>query len=622
MKLPFGVKIGLAISVLAVGATAGSIGFFYSNTKTIMLAQMGNRLKDIGRTAAHLFGPEEKKAIELLKKSVEKVALPTDLVTDDMLPGDYRRSIPDDIAASLMRGPEFQRLVSLLKSIKNATRNISKVGTSTGGESEAKPTIAYATLMTTIDSVKDHSIIRFIADADYDDPTFPNPVGNLFYNNSLAIRSSLDGEVQSDTNFRYENSEYLLSAGIPLLNDDGTLLAVLSLDYGALGEVNKVQSLWRLCVLIVLGSFVLSLAVAVLLARLLNRPIKKLREGAERVARRDFTTRIELHSNDELGLLANAFNTMVTEIKEYSLDLENHNSAYARFVPKEFLSQLGQTSILQVKLGDQIQKRMTVLFADIRSFTMVSESMSPRDNFDFINEYLGRVSPIIRAHRGFVDKFIGDAVMALFPESAEHAVSAALEMQRSLVDFNAVGKEIGRPEIKIGIGLHTGNLMLGTVGECMRMEGTVISSAVNLSSRLEGLTKEYGVDIIISDKVQKAIADKKLGCHIRSLGPARVKGKKGDVHIYEVIDSNKDDGSRRKIITLDDFEKGIEAFSKKKYQKALSYFQKVQEIDKDDLAVRFLSERCEKYIRSPKLRKNSVGQLYSLADVSKRGTDV
>jgi two-component system sensor histidine kinase ChiS len=312
---------------------------------------------------------------------------------------------------------------------------------------------------------------------------------------------------------------------------------------------------------------------------------------------------------------------MVTEIKEYALDLENHNAAYSRFVPKEFLNQLGQTTILQVKLGDQIQKQMTVLFADIRSFTAVSETMSPRDNFNFINEYLGRVSPIIRAHGGFVDKFIGDAVMALFPAGAENAVNAALEMQRSLIAFNEEGKEIGRPPIKIGVGLHVGNLMLGTVGECMRMEGTVISSAVNLASRLEGLTKEYGVDIIISDKVFEAIADKKIKCHLRPLGPARVKGKKGEVFIYEVIDSNKDDLSRRKIITLEDFEKAIKAYSTRQYSKALSLLKKVHETSPNDPAVKVLRERCEKYLLLPRRSKNNVSKIYPVIEVSKRGTD-
>jgi two-component system sensor histidine kinase ChiS len=125
--------------------------------------------------------------------------------------------------------------------------------------------------------------------------------------------------------------------------------------------------------------------------------------------------------------------------------------------------------------------------------------MSPKDNFDFINAYLGRVSPVIRKHHGFIDKYIGDAIMALFPENADDAVQAAIEIHRQLVKFNQEREQFSLQPIKIGIVLHIGTLMLGTIGEEKRMEGTVISDAVNLASRLEGLTKMYGASILVSE---------------------------------------------------------------------------------------------------------------------------
>ncbi|MCZ0904476.1 response regulator, partial [Microcoleus sp. HI-ES] len=120
-------------------------------------------------------------------------------------------------------------------------------------------------------------------------------------------------------------------------------------------------------------------------------------------------------------------NELLARIKTH-IRLAKINAAYGRFVPHDFLRFLGHESIVDVRLGDQIQKEMTVLFSDIRSFTTISEAMTPQENFNFINSYLSRVSPVIRAHQGFIDKYIGDAIMALFPESADDAVRAAVEM--------------------------------------------------------------------------------------------------------------------------------------------------------------------------------------------------
>jgi Adenylate cyclase, family 3 (some proteins contain HAMP domain) len=184
------------------------------------------------------------------------------------------------------------------------------------------------------------------------------------------------------------------------------------------------------------------------------------------------------------------------------------NAAYGRFVPHDFLSLLEKPSIIEVKLGEHQEKNMTVLFADIRSFTALSEKMTPPENFDFINSYLGRVSPAIRKNNGFIDKYIGDAVMALFPTCPDDGVRAAIDMQKEVNVYNQQRQENALVPIAIGIGLHAGNLMLGTIGERERMESTVIADAVNLASRLEGLTKVYGSGILVSDAIMARLDDR------------------------------------------------------------------------------------------------------------------
>lgn len=214
--------------------------------------------------------------------------------------------------------------------------------------------------------------------------------------------------------------------------------------------------------------------------------------------------------------------------------LTRTNEAYSRFVPREFLSYLNKKSILEVELGDQVEREMTILFCDIRSFTELSETLSPEENFNFLNSYLKRMAPIISSHQGFIDKFIGDAIMALFPNHPEDAIRAAIEIQDKLVEYNQHRDKFGYRHIDLGIGIHTGKMMLGTIGIDNRMESTVISDAVNLASRLEGLTKIYQSKIIISKDTYERMTDCK-DIVFRQLDIVQVKGKRKQVAIFELV---------------------------------------------------------------------------------------
>jgi two-component system sensor histidine kinase ChiS len=178
---------------------------------------------------------------------------------------------------------------------------------------------------------------------------------------------------------------------------------------------------------------------------------------------------------------------------------------------------------------------MTILFSDIRGFTTLSESMSPEENFKFLNSYLSRIGPEIRAHNGFIDKYIGDAIMALFPENPDDAVRAALAMRAKLVEYNGHRASAGYPAIQVGIAINTGKLMMGTLGEQERMDGSVISDAVNLASRLEGLSRLYGETILITGPTLSLLAGRR-DFHTRFIDRVRVRGRKEAVLIYEVYD--------------------------------------------------------------------------------------
>src|SRR4030042_2883471 len=168
----------------------------------------------------------------------------------------------------------------------------------------------------------------------------------------------------------------------------------------------------------------------------------------------------------------------MTNDKHLDLSRSKLKRAYDRFVPQQFFKLLGIEDITKVKWGDQVERTMTILFSDIRNFTSLSESMSPQQNFDFINSYLSQMEPVISQNGGMIDKYVGDAIMVLFPNGADDALNGSIAMLRMLESYNQERSKAGYSSIRIGIGLNTGLLMLGTVGGKNRMQGTVISDAV------------------------------------------------------------------------------------------------------------------------------------------------
>ncbi len=270
------------------------------------------------------------------------------------------------------------------------------------------------------------------------------------------------------------------------------------------------------------------------------------------------------------------------------------NAAYGRFVPHDFLSLLEKPSIIEVKLGDNQQRDMTVLFADIRSFTSLSEQMTPPENFAFINTYLGKVSPAIRKNNGFIDKYIGDAVMALFSTSPDDGVRAAIDMQEEVNIFNQEREQKGLFPIAIGIGLHAGNLMLGTIGERERMESTVIADAVNLASRLEGLTKVYGARILVSGAIIDRLEEPEKYKY-RFVDRVAVKGKTNAVSVFEIYDTETEKSIVLKQQTAEIFQEALNFYYQQKFVSAQKVFEHILQINPDDLVAMLYFKRSRKY---------------------------
>jgi len=267
------------------------------------------------------------------------------------------------------------------------------------------------------------------------------------------------------------------------------------------------------------------------------------------------------------------------------------SKANSRFVPEEFLQNLGRKSIEDVQLGDQVEREMTVVFSDIREFTKISELLSPQENFDFLNEYLSGIVPIIQRNGGFIDKFIGDSVMALFPDNPDAAIQTVFEFEDFISAYNQrLQKNIALP-IQIGTGIHTGKLILGTIGHDHRLETTVISDAVNTASRVEGLTKYYDAKVIGTEHTLSKLKNKK-SFHYRFLDTVKVKGKTKTLSVYQFICP----GEKTKLSYLKTYNKGIKFIENKKIREAAVIFSDLHSKYPEDRAVEIFFERCENYL--------------------------
>jgi class 3 adenylate cyclase/HAMP domain-containing protein len=345
-----------------------------------------------------------------------------------------------------------------------------------------------------------------------------------------------------------------------------------------------------LLVLAVLMPVVFWIASRQLQKQLLD-PLFNLRGEAGAIAQGDLDQAIaNTDRRDEIGQLALSFSSMRDAVRKTITDLKDTNLSIERFVPQAFLAIVGKPSIVEVELGDNKLKTMTILFSDIRNFTTLSEAMTPDENFAFINAYLEHVGPVIRAHDGFIDKYIGDAIMALF-ESADDALKAGLALLDALDVFNAERKSAGQTPIAIGVGINTGTLMMGTIGEKHRMDGTVISDAVNLASRVEGLTKAYGVKLLVSQYTVNSLADAKA-YDIRPIDVVVVKGKTQPVTICEVFQRDPDERRAAKAGTRDLLQSGVEALARHDLAGARRFFEESLEKLPGDMAGSNLLQKC------------------------------
>lgn len=371
-----------------------------------------------------------------------------------------------------------------------------------------------------------------------------------------------------------------------------------------------VDRIIRESVIILVAVLLLSVAVLLLLARQLTNPIGRIAETMRGIIHSsDLTARVPVEFRDETGELAHTFNLMIGELDRAYGQIKNYafqavlsqkkehkiRNIFQKYVPQELIDRFFENPESML-VGEN--RELSVLFSDIRSFTTISEAMQPDDLVDSLNRYFSVMVDIIMEHNGVIDKYIGDAIMAFFGAPVSHeddpvqSVMAGVAMTEGLHRFNQTQKELGKPEFRIGVGINYGTVTVGNIGTERKMDYTVIGDMVNLASRLEGLTKRYGEEIIISES---------LFPHVKEVLPWRlldtvaVKGKTKGVRIFTVRRSLDEETEK----AWKHHNWGMRLYYERKFGEAAESFDKVSALLPEDKSAPVMAERSRSYEKTP-----------------------
>ena len=322
-----------------------------------------------------------------------------------------------------------------------------------------------------------------------------------------------------------------LTALVPIRDRSGKSIGLLGVDVDARDVVGRLQLLLLSAVAAMLFSLCLAVGLAVVESRRVTRPLTVVCDAVRAVGQGKLDTRVDIEGSDEFAELAGAINEMVVGLRQR----EDLRSTLVRYVSREVADDILASGKMAEIKGER--RKITVLFADVRGFTSLSENMSPEEVVSFLNEYFDKMIDAIFRYKGTLNKFLGDGLMAMFgapaddPYQEEHAIRAALEMQQSVQDLGEKFRRRHGVEFRIGIGINTGVAVVGNIGSTQRMDYTAIGDTVNTASRLETKTKELMVDILVSDYTHVAVRNLfrfKKGTLLQ------VKGKADPIQVFSV----------------------------------------------------------------------------------------
>jgi class 3 adenylate cyclase/HAMP domain-containing protein len=382
---------------------------------------------------------------------------------------------------------------------------------------------------------------------------------------------------------------------------------------------HDINSIKYQTILIIAASSALAVALLILLSSMLTTPLSTLtRAMSAIITEGDMSGRVPVEYRDETGTLAGTFNMMITGLEQAYHEIKRHafeavlarkkeqriRQIFQKYVPKDLIDKFF-ASPESMLVGDN--REVSILFSDIRGFTTISESLRPDELVHSLNRYFSGQVDIIMNRNGIVDKYIGDAIMAFWGAPVKHeddimqSVLSGLDMIDALQTFNAKQRELGKPEFHIGIGINYGTVTVGNIGSERKMDYTVIGDTVNLASRLEGLTKMYHADMLISETVYNAIRERNsslhsgLSFHVRLLDTVAVKGKTKGVKIFAVKRSLTEKEAKAWSI----HNQGMKYYYNRFFAEAAAQFREALTLIPEDVNASMLLERAKVYAHNP-----------------------
>ncbi|QJD84377.1 adenylate/guanylate cyclase domain-containing protein [Cohnella herbarum] len=322
--------------------------------------------------------------------------------------------------------------------------------------------------------------------------------------------------------------------------------------------------------------------------------VRKLRRSVMEMADGNWDVEVSVKSRDEVGDLGEQFNRMAKYIRQYIADITLFSEASYRFVPQQFFKSLGKKGILDIRLGDQVQQDMSVMVANLRGFRRLSQTLSPMENFNFMNSFLRRFGPLVRKEDGLISKYLGAGFMALFPGYAEEALRAAIAIRQELSEYNAGRRRAGYVPVDIGIAIHRGPLMMGIIGEERRWEGNVISDDVHLTATLEKLSEDLGASVLVTKDLFEQLREPERFRH-RSLGRITPEGQDAAIELFDIYEGDSEQLRQAKDRTKVLFERGLMLCQEGRFYDARETFVEVIKQNRLDKAAKLYFFLCDEY---------------------------
>lgn len=419
-------------------------------------------------------------------------------------------------------------------------------------------------------------------------------------------KKKYNDSIDSDKTVFFDNQEdasgkYMLCLKRIKLNSGEYGLYEIGVDRGAYTECIAQVSFKLECILFI--SLVFIVGVIFLSTWRILKPLKQLTVKLDSFDGKTWGSGLSINTGDELETLSNSFNKMNTTLQNYITDIEDTRNAYARFVPRQINKYLDGKNIVDIRLKDHNTASMCVMFSNICSFYSVSKSMNARESFDFINEYLHTIGPVIPKCHGFINEFLGYGVMALFPEStqADNSLLAALMIQKNVRAFNSVLSDRGQKAFEVSTAVHLcEKLIFGIVGFQSevedRLESTAIDEGVVLAETLEGTASKLGASILATESLIQGLSDSSKYCY-RYLGMFIFENVNEPVNVYDVYQEDIEELRKLKEKTKEQFENAVSLYQQKEFQKAKELFIDIIGINNKDETAKIYFFLCDEYMK-------------------------